>query len=758
MSLDQYSPCLCGSGKKLKWCCQDKLRDAAQIYRLISTGQFGHAREALEKKLEEFPEHPLFLRLKLDYLRAAAEAEQGLRQVPRLLVEAGVTASMLLLQRPHSDAAHAALVEALPFIGDSTVDPALDYWERFFPTDLHLDAWTPYLRVLARNNPLALWWLSPILRQLRRVTPQVEELLLSLSKKLPGILGGPPYLPATRTDHTSPLERALIQVEQGMLWHAIATAESLADESPEAAYLAGCLRLAVDDRIIGVVTLANLLKETQSPGLLMGAVTALWLVGEVGHEQIRRTTVLIPADYVEAAQAVLSEGHIVEAADNWTVLSRSDWKEADAIDPADLVVLVRNTTKEGEELVCSVPDTAYWDEILAKCGRLGTDDRPSLVPVPPVFGGSGLETLGMLAVAAAAVVRRRNETAETDEAELQDDMLARLLRGVATHPVANIEPLRGRSLSELASSQDTRDRVIAQTIALLIERTLAGGVRTTRDSFVYDTLGVERPSFDGTRPDVPKWLALLDMKNTPPAQLLAQLAFDPYPGADILIEALELLFDRYHELDENQRVLVFQLLFRTLTEAPESADDILNRVHDRIRQVVESGLAPKWISDYVDVFAGFARIEREADAGEAHAEAATNLQRLISRYANADLNRFIRSIFGDQALPGVPSEGPWSQLARGIRRGIGSRLSAHQLVQFVSDRELGLSGDEELGQEGSPVFVDFRMLARWLRQYARSVVVTPEPSGRLWTPDQGTSPSSHDEGQKASGLWVPGQD
>ena len=46
MAHDPYSPCLCGSGKKLKFCCQDILSDMIRVEKLIENQP-----EAAEKTL-----------------------------------------------------------------------------------------------------------------------------------------------------------------------------------------------------------------------------------------------------------------------------------------------------------------------------------------------------------------------------------------------------------------------------------------------------------------------------------------------------------------------------------------------------------------------------------------------------------------------------------------------------------------------------------------------------------------------------------
>ncbi len=66
MALEPYSPCPCGSGKKIKWCCQDLAKELKQISDLVESRQFIQALQLAEKSLRRNPKH-LWLR----YTRAA---------------------------------------------------------------------------------------------------------------------------------------------------------------------------------------------------------------------------------------------------------------------------------------------------------------------------------------------------------------------------------------------------------------------------------------------------------------------------------------------------------------------------------------------------------------------------------------------------------------------------------------------------------------------------------------------------------------
>ena len=49
MDIDVYAPCPCGSGKKVKFCCQELLPDLERVAQLRSEGQNRMALQLLEK-------------------------------------------------------------------------------------------------------------------------------------------------------------------------------------------------------------------------------------------------------------------------------------------------------------------------------------------------------------------------------------------------------------------------------------------------------------------------------------------------------------------------------------------------------------------------------------------------------------------------------------------------------------------------------------------------------------------------------------
>jgi tetratricopeptide (TPR) repeat protein len=59
--VDPYSPCLCGSGQKYKWCCQKVEAYAERAQRLIENGQHESALKPLDEGLAKVPSNPLLM-------------------------------------------------------------------------------------------------------------------------------------------------------------------------------------------------------------------------------------------------------------------------------------------------------------------------------------------------------------------------------------------------------------------------------------------------------------------------------------------------------------------------------------------------------------------------------------------------------------------------------------------------------------------------------------------------------------------------
>ena len=55
-ALDPYSYCPCGSGKKLKFCCQDLASEIQRIHEMLEGGQRAAALEYIESLEKKFPD------------------------------------------------------------------------------------------------------------------------------------------------------------------------------------------------------------------------------------------------------------------------------------------------------------------------------------------------------------------------------------------------------------------------------------------------------------------------------------------------------------------------------------------------------------------------------------------------------------------------------------------------------------------------------------------------------------------------------
>lgn len=95
MAIDPYSPCPCGSGKKLKFCCSDLASEIQKIEKLVSGEQPHAALKHVAQLLEKQPERASLLDLK-------ASIELGLDE----LEEAQATIQLYLLAHPDNPSAY----------------------------------------------------------------------------------------------------------------------------------------------------------------------------------------------------------------------------------------------------------------------------------------------------------------------------------------------------------------------------------------------------------------------------------------------------------------------------------------------------------------------------------------------------------------------------------------------------------------------------------------------------------------------------
>jgi tetratricopeptide (TPR) repeat protein len=85
--LDPYSPCPCGSGKKLKWCCHKAEPFAERALRLVENGQLESALSVLEEGLSRFPDNPWLLFRKTVLLTQLDRFEEARTCVARVLAQ-----------------------------------------------------------------------------------------------------------------------------------------------------------------------------------------------------------------------------------------------------------------------------------------------------------------------------------------------------------------------------------------------------------------------------------------------------------------------------------------------------------------------------------------------------------------------------------------------------------------------------------------------------------------------------------------------
>ncbi len=64
MALNQYGPCPCGSGKKIKFCCKDLAGEIEKILKMVHGDQLVAAHRRVDQALKKHPGRPSFLELK----------------------------------------------------------------------------------------------------------------------------------------------------------------------------------------------------------------------------------------------------------------------------------------------------------------------------------------------------------------------------------------------------------------------------------------------------------------------------------------------------------------------------------------------------------------------------------------------------------------------------------------------------------------------------------------------------------------------
>ncbi|MCA9241700.1 MAG: hypothetical protein KDA37_15925 [Planctomycetales bacterium] len=114
MSVDPYSLCPCGSGKKLKFCCSDLVADIEKIHRMVEGDQPRAALQHVEQTLKKRPGRPSLLDLKA-----------MLELILHKLEDAEQTVAELLEKDPKNPAAHAqqAILKCAQGDGRAAVEP-----------------------------------------------------------------------------------------------------------------------------------------------------------------------------------------------------------------------------------------------------------------------------------------------------------------------------------------------------------------------------------------------------------------------------------------------------------------------------------------------------------------------------------------------------------------------------------------------------------------------------------------------------------
>lgn len=86
MSIDQYAPCPCGNGKKIKFCkCVDNTQDLEKVYKLIQGGQAVAALDRINQLLQNAPNSAWLLATKCELTLQLQEYEVFIQSAERFL-------------------------------------------------------------------------------------------------------------------------------------------------------------------------------------------------------------------------------------------------------------------------------------------------------------------------------------------------------------------------------------------------------------------------------------------------------------------------------------------------------------------------------------------------------------------------------------------------------------------------------------------------------------------------------------------------
>ena len=120
MAIDPYSPCPCGSGKKLKFCCPDLAADIEKIHRMVSGDQPHAAIKHLDALLAKQPDRASLLDLRANLELSMHDFEAARKTIDHYLAK-----------HPRNPAAHGqkAILLAATESGSAAIGPLQDALE-----------------------------------------------------------------------------------------------------------------------------------------------------------------------------------------------------------------------------------------------------------------------------------------------------------------------------------------------------------------------------------------------------------------------------------------------------------------------------------------------------------------------------------------------------------------------------------------------------------------------------------------------------
>jgi tetratricopeptide (TPR) repeat protein len=274
MAPDLYSPCPCGSGKKLKWCCQPIYGQLEKIFRMDEDGQHEAALKLMDQLVAEHPTNPevwgrksqlLFLNDQVD------AADEMLNEALRLNPNYAFAFLMRGCFRQHEGELTGALLlfrKAVELYDPEAKDILADIYARIAGCELRL------------NHPVAAHFAFQISLQFRANAELQEEFdnLFGAASQLPSAAREAHSLKPLPSSATAEARQhwntATAEVKSGRLSEALTACEKLVETNPTSAaahYDLGLIRAWRGDNAKAIEAFDQYLRLEPDEALAAGA-------------------------------------------------------------------------------------------------------------------------------------------------------------------------------------------------------------------------------------------------------------------------------------------------------------------------------------------------------------------------------------------------------------------------------------------------------------------------------------------------------